>query len=353
VTDARDIATSRSRPRARTVALFGALFFSDIGGWVQMLVTTWLLLHGPRPALWLPLLMLARSLPKLAAAPFAGALADRVERLTLYRTSRWLAILPPVGLAAAGMGLAPRNPALLVIAAVGAVSAALDQPARRGLLWDVGGPSRVVGTVSLSNAAFHSAASLAPALAVLLVGTLGSYGALAVSAVIATRSAVCASINARAGGVACGQRAADDVHPLGGIQYLRRTPRALLLWVLCAAPGLAGRVLAIAIPAVAGSHASSSLAGTGALASAPGAGAFVAAVALSILGEISDKSRFALVTAIAFAAAMLLVPVSPSFAGAALLLAIAGGCSAAFGTAVVSMLHLQVPDSLRCRVMAL
>lgn len=319
-----------------------------------MLVTTWLLLNSAHPALWLPVFMAARSLPKLAAAPFTGALADRVDRLTLYRTARILAVLPPLGLAAAAGNLLPQTATVIIVAALGAMLASVDQPARRGLLWDIGGPGRVVGAVSLSNAAFHSAASLSPALGVLLVGSLGSTGALQVAAVLAGLSAMCISSFARSSEAAPSRRAqADDNHPLGGLRYLRHTPRAVLLLVLAAAPGLVGRGLAILIPAAASSHAHASLAGTGALASAPGAGAFVAAVALAMLGEVSDKSRFAMFSAVVFAMCIALVPFTRNYYGDALLLAVAGGCSAVFGTVIVSMLHLQLPDSVRCRVMAL
>ena len=344
----------RPLSRTHTGTLFSALFFSDIGGWVQMLVVTWMMLRGPNPALWLPALMTARAAPKLLASPFAGMLADRFDRLTLYRASRCLAILPPLGLTAAAGGLLPWTSwSILAVAAFGSVLAAIDQPARRGLLWDVSGPARVLGAVSLNTAAFQSAASLAPALAVMLVGSLGSTGALAVAVAVKVLSAACVWSFARQSGPRPARAAPEQhPHPMGGIGYVLHTPRALLLVCLTGAPGLAGRALAIAIPVIAGGHAHASL-GTGALASAPGAGAFAAAVALAVLGEVSGKSRFALLCAAAFAASIALYPLSDSLYQEALLLALSGACSASFGTVIFSMLHLQVPDDLRGRVMAL
>jgi MFS family permease len=346
------IPVHRPLTRPRTLTLFATLLFSDVSGWVQLLVTTWLLLRGPHPAVWLTVFFAARSVPKFVASPFAGSIADHVDRVLLYRASRFLAVLPPVGLAIAASSVVPRTEAIITVAALGSVLAALDQPARRGLLWDLSGPGRILGTVSLSSAAFHCAASLAPALAVLLVGSLGSTGALNVTVLIAAASAVCAWSFTRLNGERpIRQREVTDRRALCGIQYLLRNHHALLLVALTGAPGLVGRGLAIAIPAVAGSHAHASLTG-GALASAPGAGAFVAAVALAVLGEISDKSRFALLCVVAFALCLLLAPVAPFYYGELLLLAMAGACSASFGTVIASMLHLHVPDHLRCRVLA-
>jgi hypothetical protein len=217
----------------------------------------------------------------------------------------------------------------------------------------MGGPRRILGAVSLSTAAFHCAASLAPVLAVLLVGSLGSIGALYVTIVIAALSAGCAwwFVLLRPEPARLPPLARDR-NALRGIQYLIRTPHALLLVLLTGAPGLIGRGLAIAIPAVAGSHAHASLS-DGALASAPGAGAFIAAVALAVLGEISDKSRFALVCLGTFVACLMLTPVLPYYYTDLALLGLAGACSASFGSAVVAMLHLQIPDHIRCRVLAL
>jgi hypothetical protein len=344
----------RTLVRARTAALFGALFFGDVAGWVQMLVCTWIVLRGAHPAVWLPLLLVARGAPRLVVAPFAGALADRVDRVTLYRAVRLLALLPPLGLTLADTRLVPgTEPGILVAALVGSLIGAFDRPARRGLLWDVGGPARVLGAVSLSAAACHAASFLTPALAVLLVGALGTTGALAAAVAIEAAAAGCAWRFARA----CGQRpppaAPERCHPLGGVGYLLRTPRALLLLCLTGAPSLAGRGLAIFLPLLIGGHAHASILGAGALASAPGLGALVAAVALAVVGEVSAKSRFALLCAVLFVTSLSLITLTSTVYERAALLALAGGCSASFGTVIVAMLHLQVPDHLRGRVMAL
>lgn len=319
----------------------------------MLLVASWLLLNGPHPGIWLPAFLVARTLPKVLASPYAGLLADRIDRRVLYRCSRLLAILPPALLALLILSPLASSPAIIIAAALGALVAAIDQPSRRGLLWDVGGPGRIVGAMSLSTAAFHSAAALAPALAVVLLHELGTAAALGVTVLIASLSAACAWRFTRGLPPSINTPSVTRSSPLGGIQYLLNTPRALLLLLLTGAPGLIGRGLAIIVPLVAGGSAHGSFGGAGALASAPGAGAFMAAVALSILGEVSDKSRFALLCGIAFTASLALYPMSDGFYLEIALLALSGACSAAFGSVIVSMLQLQVPDHLRCRVMAL
>lgn len=343
----------RSLNHPRTAALFAAFFCADLSGWIQLLVTTWVLLHTVSAPLLLPLFMAARSLPRLAVAPFAGALADRTDRLTLYRTSRSLALVMPVGLAGAVSGILPLVPAVLGIGAMGSLVAAIDQPARRGLLWDVPGPAGLVGSCSLSTAAFHSAAAVAPALAVVLAVRLGSAGALAAAAVIAAGAPLALSVLHRLSGAAVPRHPSTDAHPLGGIRYLVRTPRALALVLLTGLPGLAGRLVAIAVPAVGGSHLNASLAGTSALASAPGAGAFLAALGLAVVGDPADKPRLALACALAFPAFLLLAALSDSLYGGAVFLTLSGAAGGSFGTLISAMLHLQVPDHLRGRVLAL
>jgi MFS family permease len=343
----------RSLDRPRAAALFTAFFCADLSGWIQLLVTTWALLHATSAPLLLPLFMAARSLPRLALAPFAGALADRANRLTLYRIARSLAVMMPVGLAGAMSGMLPLGPAVLAIGATGSLVAAVDQPARRGLLWDVAGPACLVGSCSLSTAAFHSAAAVAPALAVVLAVRLGSTGALATAALIAAGAPLALWVLCRLSGTEVPNRPSADVHPLGGIRYLVRTPRALALVLLTGLPGLAGRLVAIAVPAVGGAHLNASLAGTSALASAPGAGAFLAAMGLAVVGDLADKPRLALACALAFPAFLLLAALSDSLYGGAVFLTLSGAAGGSFGTLISAMLHLQVPDHLRGRVLAL
>lgn len=345
----------RRRPldRPRAAALFAAFFCADLSGWIQLLVTTWVLLHLTAAPVLVPLFMATRSLPRLAVAPFAGALADRVDRLTLYRASRTLAVAMPVGLAAAVSGLLPTAPAVLVIAAMGSLVAAIDQPARRGLLWDMAGPTRLVGSCSLSTGAFHSAAAVAPALALVLAARLGSSGALAAAAAIAGGAPLALWLVRRLTGADLPRRPCPEVHPLGGIRYLLRTPRALALVLLTGLPGLAGRAVAIAVPALGGADLNASLAGTSALASAPGAGAFLAAMGLAAVGDLADKPRLLLACAAAFPAFLLLAALSDSPYGGALFLTLSGAAGGSFGTLISAMLHLQVPDHLRGRVLAL
>jgi MFS family permease len=343
----------RSLDRPRAAVLFAAFVCADLSGWIQLLVTTWVLLHAASAPLLLPLFMATRSLPRLAVAPFAGALADRTNRLALYRISRSLAVVMPVGLAAAVSGVLPLVPAVLTLGALGSLVAAIDQPARRGLLWDVAGPARLVGSCSLSTAAFHSAAAMAPALAVVLAVRLGSTGALATAALIAAGAPLALWILRRLSGTEVPHRPSANVHPLGGIHYLLRTPRALALVLLTGLPGLAGRLVAITVPAVGGSHLNASLAGTSALASAPGAGAFLAAMGLAMVGDLADKPRLALACALAFPAFLLLAALSDSLYGGAVFLTLSGAAGGSFGTLISAMLHLQVPDHLRGRVLAL
>lgn len=343
----------RPLDRPRAAALFAAFFCADLSGWVQFLVTTWALLHAASAPLLLPLFMAARSLPRLAIAPFAGAFADRVDRLTLYRASRSLAVAMPLGLAVAMSGVLPMAPAVLAIGAMGSLVAAIDQPARRGLLWDVAGPIRLVGSCSLSTAAFHSAASVAPALAVVLAACLGTTGALETAAAIAAGAPAALWVFYRMTGAGVPRRPHLDVHPLGGIRYLLRTPRALALVLLTGLPGLAGRAVAVAVPAVGSAHLNASLAGASALASAPGAGAFLAAMGLAAVGDLADKPRLALACALAFPAFLLLAALSDSQYGGAVFLTLSGAAGGSFGTLVSAMLHLQVPDHLRGRVLAL
>jgi len=344
--DALTTAPLHALPATRgRIPLFLTFLCIETSGWIQLLVTTWLLLAGPNAASWMLLFLIARTAPKLVVAPLGGLLADRHDRLVLFRSLRLLAVLPPLGLALAAGGVVPLGPGIVVVAALGAVLSGLEQPARNGLIWDIGGRQRVFGVVSLDGAAVSAAGIVAPALAVLLAGTQGSATALVLAAFLTA----CAVLTLRrlGGRSQVRERPPEGDSALSGLRFVISSPRTLLLLLLIGAPGLAGRALAIVIPLLAAGQTSPV---SGALVSAPGVGAFVAAMSLAALGDVADKGRLAVSCAALFAGSLSLASFTDSAVAGAALLALAGAGSAAFGSAVLALLHLSVPEGLRCRV---
>ena len=87
--------------RYRDFRLFwGSLFISNIGTWMQMTATTWLLYQLTSSPFQLGLNGIFRAIPALAVGLFSGTFADRYDRKRLLL---WTQVIS--GLLALGLGI--------------------------------------------------------------------------------------------------------------------------------------------------------------------------------------------------------------------------------------------------------
>ena len=63
-----------------------------IGTWVQRVAVGWLAWDLTHSTMWLGLIAFAELLPTVVIGPFAGVIADRFNRLRLFKISQLLAM---------------------------------------------------------------------------------------------------------------------------------------------------------------------------------------------------------------------------------------------------------------------
>ncbi|NQV54824.1 MAG: MFS transporter, partial [Rhodospirillales bacterium] len=71
-----------------------------IGFWIQRIALGWLTWELTESGAWLGALAMAHSLPAIALTPFAGAIAARMDRVRLLRTTQGSQIIVAATLAA-------------------------------------------------------------------------------------------------------------------------------------------------------------------------------------------------------------------------------------------------------------
>jgi len=113
-------------------------------------------------------------LPMLLIGPFAGVLADRVDRRKLLIASQVALAIQALGLAAAVLAGFTSAALLLVAAAALGVVTAIDAPARQSIVSDLVPDNLVVNAVSLNSASFNAARLVGPALAGLIIALAGT-----------------------------------------------------------------------------------------------------------------------------------------------------------------------------------
>jgi MFS family permease len=162
-------------PRFR--ALWGASIFSNIGTFLQSSAAAWLMLELTGSATWVGLISASTSLPFLALALVAGAVADMFDRTKVLLVAQIV-----MGSAAAAMALitftgqvTPGR--LLGLGLVMGVAGAFNLPAWQALVPDLVPRELVASAVALNSVAFNAARTVGPVLGGLLVATLGAqYG---------------------------------------------------------------------------------------------------------------------------------------------------------------------------------
>ncbi|MGH6924551.1 MAG: MFS transporter, partial [Propylenella sp.] len=146
---------------------------SLIGTWMQRVVTGWLAWELTGSGAWLGLVVFADLFPTVIVGPIAGAYADRSDRLFVTKVSQTLAMLQAFalfGLTATGL---INIWLLFVLTLFLGIVAAFNQPARLALIPALVPRSDLTAAVAVNSVVFNLARFLGPAVAGLVIATVG------------------------------------------------------------------------------------------------------------------------------------------------------------------------------------
>ena len=165
---------------------FGPYFLGNAlsasGTWFQNLAAALLIYRLTHSALLLGVLNFSQFIPILVLTPWAGGLADRVDRRKLLLVSQSLAVVLAAGLAAlAWGGLASTWVVIGDTLCLGVVSA-FSAPAQQALIVSLVRRDEVPTAVALNSMTFNLARALGPAGAALSVHYLGIPASVALNA---------------------------------------------------------------------------------------------------------------------------------------------------------------------------
>jgi MFS family permease len=139
--------------------------FSLLGTWVQRVALGWLVWELTGSGAWLGAVAFADLFPMVLVTPLAGALADRSDRLRVTRISQAL-LMVHAGLLAILSALGLLTPGLiLVLALIGGVVTAFNQPFRMALLPGLVGRENLISAIAVNSIVFNTARFVGPAIA--------------------------------------------------------------------------------------------------------------------------------------------------------------------------------------------
>jgi len=336
--------------RYRDFRLFWlSLFISNIGTWMQMMATNWLLYELTDSPLKLGLNGVFRAVPAFALGVVSGTFADRYDRKRLMLVTQLV-------LAALSLGLGLLNYTghieawqIYAFTFVSGAVGTFDGPARQALFPSLIPRAVLPNAVALNSLLWKGAALLGPSIGGIAISAMGMSGAFFANA--ASFLAVVAALMMMHTPSPAVEKRRDFVHETkAGLTYIASQPVILGLSVMEAASSLFGLDHAM-LTILSRDIFQVGAQGFGFLQSARGLGAVIGSTLFIAMGQRGAQGTILLVSAILYGAGFALFGLAPNFAVALVLLAFVGATDSIWSATRGTMVQLITPERYRGRMM--
>ena len=174
VTEAKRGGMFRSLSNRNARLFFAGLLFSNIGSWLQLTATSFLLYRLTGSSVDLGINAALQFLPMLLLGAWAGAFADRFDRRRTTIITQSLLALQAIVLGVCDVAGVINVELVFVLTGLLGIIGAIDNPSRRGLVTELVPPHEIGNAMSLNTAVMTGSRIFGPALAATLVGPFGT-----------------------------------------------------------------------------------------------------------------------------------------------------------------------------------
>jgi MFS family permease len=338
------------------VLIFWGMIVSNVGTWMQNVAQGWLVLQLTNSPLWVGLLALSFAIPMIVLPLVGGAIADRVNRVRLLYFTQTGQMLSALALAILTWTGTINVWYILIASFVNATMLAFDNPSRQALIPDLLPRQDLLNALSLNSATYTGAALVGPAIAGVLLGSLGAGTLFFLNAVsyLAVIFALASMKDVQTHGSSQATEHASIAEAmLSGLAYTWKDRLILALLGLSTLVAIFGRSYQNFFSIFARDIWQAGEAGYGLLLSAAGGGALVGAFGLASIREVKRQGLILIVSGLIFSLTIIFFSISPWLWLGALLLFLGGIASTVYGTIIATFIQVAVPNELRGRVMSL
>ena len=324
---------------------------SNTGNWLTIVALTLLVLHRTGSGVAVGGLAACQYGPILLLTAWAGLIADRSDKRHLLYVTQSLEMLQSATLAALAFMHDAPLPLFFVVAALGGVLLAFDNPGRRSFVNEMVPAESMPNAVTLYSALVNLSRLFGPTLAAALIVTVGYGWSFAIDAasyvfvLIALVMMNGAQLH-RAPRTPRGKRQVRE-----GIAYVARVPELWITFLMLAVIGALGYNFTVVFPifvehGLHGSDAQFSL-----LYASFSAGALIGA--LLVARRTAIGLRTVIGGAAGFGLAMTVLAIAPNIWVAYAIAGVVGGTSVAYTTATTALAQLRAGPGMVGRVLAL
>lgn len=326
--------------------------FSLTGTWMQSTAQGWLVLELTESEFLLGAITAAGSLPILLLSLYAGVVADRRDKRSILLAAQVAALLLAVVLAALTWSGEITYGWLLALVLLAGTASAFEVPTRQSIFAELVAREDLTNAIALNSAAFNLTRIVGPAVAGVLIGSVGVAACFTLNA--ASYLAVIAGLLAirRPPFVPPPRTASTWENLREGVRFLTGDRLARTLVLMIAAMSILAFPFTMLLPVFARDVLGVGAVGLGSLLSATGAGALAGGITLAATAGRVRRGRLLLVAVSSFSLLLIAFALSRSFALSLALLAAAGFAMILNNATTNALLQSLVPDRLRGRVMA-
>ena len=325
--------------------------FSLVGTWIQSVAMAWLILEITGSPASIGLAVALQFLPVLIFGPYGGVVVDRVDKRRLLIWTQALSGLQAGSLAVLVLTHHANIYLVLVLSLFLGFIYVLDMPARSAFVREMVPADLVRNAVSLNSVVVNGARVVGPALAGVMIASIGLGWCFAANAAsfIGVITAYWLMKNQELIPVEPVERAPGQLRE--GLRYVMGNPELRVPLVMMAVVGTLTYEFNVVLPALASETFTSGAQSLGWLSAAMGAGAVIGGL-WSATRQRSGISVIAL-AAVCFGFAVAASAMMPSVLWACIALIPVGAASIWFMSAGNSAVQLHADPQMRGRVMSL
>jgi MFS family permease len=331
---------------------FSGQFISLIGTWMQGVAQSWLVYRLTGSSFLLGAVGFAGQIQVFLLSSIGGTVADKYDRRRVVIATQSAAMILAFALATLTLTGYVRIWHIFVLAALlGAVNA-FDIPARQSLIVEMVGKADLINAIALNSSMFNGARIVGPAVAGILVASIGEgwcFFANAVSYIAVIAGLLLMDTRTP-------PRQSSEASPLArileGFRFVRSATPIRDLLLLLGLVSLVGVPYAVLMPIFADQVLHGGARGLGVLMGAAGAGALLGALSLAMRSGIRGLGRWVGYSSAGFGISLILFSMSRSFWLSVFLLLPAGFSLMVQTAASNTLIQSMSPDELRGRVIA-
>jgi len=328
------------------------MFVSLIGTWIQQVAQSWLVFQLTNSAFLLGVVGFLSSIPIFLLSLFGGVLADRLNKRNILILTQVAFMVLAFALAILTQMQLITPAQIMFIALLNGVVMAFDAPSRQAVVVELVGKTHLFNAIALNSVAFNSSRIIGPALAGILVATIGMSGCFYINGV-SFLAAIIALWTIRINRGVNENKSRGAFKDLKeGLIFIRNNRLILALISMVGVISLFGVAHIILMPIFANEILNVGIKGLAVLMSASGFGALIGALILANLGDFKHKGGFLSASTILFSISLVIFALSKTYWLSLTAMAFVGGTSVASIALINTLLQTRTEDKFRGRVMS-